>query len=233
MSKPLSQEELKKLAAEKAVESIKSGMLVGLGTGSTVKYALLKIGQLVKEGLSIQCIATSQATEKIALEQGITLTDFSKITSLDLTIDGADEINHDFHLIKGGGGALFREKIVAQASKKMIVITDEKKLVRRLGVFPLPIEIVAFGWETTVKRLESLCSKVVVRKKEDTTVVTDNGNFIADCHFSIINDPVTLHQQLKMLTGVVETGLFTTEATSAVIGKADGTVEVLKRAKRQ
>ena len=141
--------EAKRLAGEKAAEYVKDGMIVGLGTGSTAYYAIQKIGELVKQGLKIKAVATSTSSEQLARELGINLVTFAEVDSIDLTIDGADEVDPHWNLIKGGGGALLREKIVAAASKQLIVIVDESKVVAQLGKFPLPVEVVPFGFEQT------------------------------------------------------------------------------------
>ncbi|MEC0369260.1 ribose-5-phosphate isomerase RpiA [Paenibacillus chibensis] len=220
---------LKQLAAEKAVEYVKDGMHVGLGTGSTAYWAILKIGERVREGLSIQAVATSKASEKLAKEQGIPLIPFDRIQGLDLTIDGADELDRGLHLIKGGGGALLREKIVAFHSKELIIIADESKLVDKLGTFPLPVEMVPFAYEWTMASLERLGAKPMLRTDDENIYVTDNGNYIADCRFGEIDNPNELHQKLLHLPGVVDNGLFIGLATRAVIGHSDGSVSVVER----
>lgn len=220
---------LKQLAAEKAVEYVKDGMHVGLGTGSTAYWAILKIGERVREGLSIQAVATSKASEKLAKEQGIPLIPFDRIQGLDLTIDGADELDRGLHLIKGGGGALLREKIVAFHSKELIIIADESKLVDKLGTFPLPVEMVPFAYEWTMASLERLGAKPMLRTDDESIYVTDNGNYIADCRFGEIDNPNELHQKLLHLPGVVDNGLFIGLATRAVIGHSDGSVSVVER----
>ncbi|MED5015771.1 ribose-5-phosphate isomerase RpiA [Paenibacillus chibensis] len=220
---------LKQLAAEKAVEYVKDGMHVGLGTGSTAYWAILKIGERVREGLSIQAVATSKASEKLAKEQGIPLIPFDRIQGLDLTIDGADELDRGLHLIKGGGGALLREKIVAFHSKELIIIADESKLVDKLGTFPLPVELVPFAYEWTMASLERLGAKPMLRTDDESIYVTDNGNYIADCRFGEIDNPNELHQRLLHLPGVVDNGLFIGLATRAVIGHSDGSMSVVER----
>lgn len=220
---------LKQLAAEKAVEYVKDGMHVGLGTGSTAYWAILKIGERVREGLSIQAVATSKASEKLAKEQGIPLIPFDRIQGLDLTIDGADELDRGLHLIKGGGGALLREKIVAFHSKELIIIADESKLVDKLGTFPLPVEMVPFAYEWTMASLERLGAKPMLRTDDESIYVTDNGNYIADCRFGEIDNPNELHQKLLHLPGVVDNGLFIGLAARAVIGHSDGSVSVVER----
>ena len=178
----MEKEDLKKLAGEKAVEYIKDGMIVGLGTGSTVEYALRKLGQLVREGLDIQGIPTSIYTQRIAKEEKIPLTTLEENPDIDITIDGADEVDSDLNLIKGGGGALTREKIIAFNSKKVIIIVDDSKIVKCLGIdFPLPVEVTKFGWTATKKTLESFGCTVELRKvMGDEPFITDNGNYILD-----------------------------------------------------
>jgi len=217
----------KKLAAEKAVEFLKDGMVVGLGTGSTAYWAIQKIGQKVKEGLSIKAIATSKASEELAKELGITMLPFAEIEQIDVTIDGADEVNNDWNLIKGGGGALLREKIVAAASKQLIIIVDESKHVSQLGHFPLPVEIVPFGYEVTLRKLHSLGAETTIRTKDNQMFVTDNGNYIVDCRFGIISQPEQIEHTLNLIPGVVDNGLFIGMATKVIVGYSNGTVKLL------
>ncbi|MDQ8733609.1 ribose-5-phosphate isomerase RpiA [Paenibacillus sp. LHD-38] len=221
--------ESKKLAAEKAVEYVKDGMIVGLGTGSTAYWAIQKIGQRVKEGLSIKAIATSKQSEDLAKELGITLLPFAEIDEIDVTIDGADEVDTHWNLIKGGGGALLREKIVAAASKQLIIIVDESKLALELGQFPLPVEIIPFGFEMTMRKLQKLGAEPVLRKAGDQAFVTDNGNYIADCHFGSIAQPEELHLTLNQIPGIVDNGLFIEMASVVIVGYANGTVRQLEK----
>jgi len=217
----------KKIAAEKAVGFIKDGMTIGLGTGSTAYWAIRSIGEMVKRGLHVKAIPTSTSTEKLAKELNIPIALFSDVSQIDLTIDGADEIDKDKNLVKGGGGALLREKIVAYNSKQFIVIADESKLVPTLGEFPLPIEIVPFGAKLTLMQLTQLC-KAEIRKEHDKTFVTDNGNYIVDCFFGSINDPKSLDTELKAIAGVLETGIFFKEKVSkVVVGYSSGVVKVI------
>ncbi|GIO70252.1 ribose-5-phosphate isomerase RpiA [Paenibacillus sp. FSL M7-1455] len=218
---------MKQLAAEKAVEYVEDGMRIGLGTGSTAYWAIRKIGERVRAGLNIQAVATSKASEKLAQEEGIPLVPFDQIAGLDLTIDGADELDRELHLIKGGGGALLREKIVAYHSKELIIIADESKFVDKLGSFPLPVEIVPFANEWTMEALEKLGAKPMLRTDGERLFITDNGNYIADCRFGVIEHPAELHAQLLALPGVVDNGLFIGLAARAVIGHQDGTVTVM------
>jgi ribose 5-phosphate isomerase A len=198
----------KKAAAEKAVENIREGMIIGLGTGSTAFWAIQKIGELVRAGLDIKAVATSIQSENLARELGIPILAFSDVVSVDLTIDGADEVDRQGNLIKGGGGALLREKIIAYNSKAFHVIVDHKKMVEQLGKFPLPVEIIPFAHELTLKRLRELAATVVLRKTEDKIFITDNGNMIADGNFYPVSDPASLDARLKSIPGVAETGLF-------------------------
>ena len=222
---------LKQQAGERAVEFVKDGMTIGMGTGSTVYWTIRRLGELVQEGLKIRIVPTSKQTENLAIEQHISLVTFADVRELDLTIDGADEINPELDLIKGGGGALLREKLVATASKQLIVVADQSKVVSRLGTVPLPVEVVPFGWETTIRRIENLKLSATLRIREGKVFITDNGNYILDCHCGKIENPVNLHHQLKLLTGVVETGLFTRMASIAVIASADGVRIIEKGAK--
>lgn len=219
--------ESKRIAAERAVEFIKDGMIVGLGTGSTAYWAIQKIGQRVKEGLSVKAIATSNQSEDLARELGISLLSTAEVETIDITIDGADEVDADWNLIKGGGGALLREKIVAASSKQLIIIVDESKLVKQLGQFPLPVEIVRFGYEITVNKLRKLGAEPALRKIGDQPYLTDNGNYIADCHFGTIDRPEELHLALGLIPGVVDNGLFIGMATHVIAGYRDGTVKEL------
>ncbi|WP_141501192.1 ribose-5-phosphate isomerase RpiA [Paenibacillus luteus] len=219
--------ESKRVAAERAVEFVTDGMIVGLGTGSTAFWAIRKIGQRVKEGLKIQAIATSTASEKLARELGIPLLSFAEIDTIDVTIDGADEVDSNWNLTKGGGGALLREKIVASVSKELIIIVDESKIVEELGSFPLPVEIIPFGYEMTLKQLHKLGAEPLLRKTDDQIYKTDNGNFIADCHFGKIANPEELHQALNLIPGVVDNGLFVKLATHVIVGHKDGSVREL------
>lgn len=220
----------KQVAGVWAANQVTSGMKVGLGTGSTAYFAIQRLGERLAEGLQITATATSVETEKLAKEWNIPLLSLADIGQLDLTIDGADEINSELHLIKGGGGALFREKMVHLRSNKVIIIADERKTVQTLGAFPLPIEIVPFGHEITKEKLEKLNLHPVLRLAADgAPYLTDNHNLIYDCHVKVINNPELLDPQIKCITGVVETGLFLGIAALAVIGSEDGEVRLLSK----
>lgn len=224
----MDRENQKKIAAEKATERVQSGMVVGLGTGSTVYYALLKLGAMVREGLDIIGIPTSAGTEKIATAQQIPLTTLASHPSLDLTIDGADEVDQDLNLIKGGGAALVREKIIANASKEILIVVDESKVSRVLGTtFPLPVEIVRFGWEATQTEVNRICGKSTLRLApaqdgNQSPLLTDNGNYILDCHFDGIPAPEAVELQLNNIPGVVENGIFVNRADKIIIGTPSG-----------
>ena len=198
----------KRVVGEKAVEFIKDGMVVGLGTGSTVYYTIIKLGQLVKEGLSIQGIPTSIQTAELATKLGIPLASFQEIGEIDVAIDGADEVDSNLDLIKGGGGALLREKIIAKAARRFIVVATPSKMVKKLGSFPLPVEVVPFGAKWTEKHLKELGLEPSLRQSNGTPYQTDNGNYIFDCVFSEISKPHELEAKLNTIPGVVENGLF-------------------------
>lgn len=220
---------VKQLAAEKAVEYVEDGMKVGLGTGSTAYWAIRKLGERVSEGLKITAVATSRASEEQARELGIPLVAFGDIDSLDLTIDGADELDNSLQLIKGGGGALLREKIVASNSTRMIVIADEGKVVSTLGKFPLPVEIVPFAWEWTVAELAKLGCQPELRRNGEELYKTDNGNYIADCRFvEEIESAPKLALTIQSIPGVVDHGLFIGIAAMAIVGKHDGSIEIIE-----
>jgi ribose 5-phosphate isomerase A len=221
-------EAMKAEAGIAACAFVKNGMKIGIGTGSTVKYTILELGRRIREeGLDVVGIPTSEATEKLSIEQGITMVDWSTCQHLDLVIDGADEFDSDLHLIKGGGGALLREKIVAESSGGMIVVADASKKVEILGAFPLPIEVNPYGWEQTQRRIEAICEGAVVRRGPD--YLTDNGNPILDAHFGPnIADPVQLEADLRSISGVVEVGLFTDTADVVVLA-APGGCELIRK----
>ena len=220
----------KQLAAEKAVSFLENGMTVGLGTGSTAYWAIEKIGEKVqKEGWQLKAIATSLRSEEQARGLGIPIVNFSEIRSIDLTIDGADEVDGQLQLIKGGGGALLREKIVATNSKQMIVVADESKWVKTLGNFPLPVEVILFGWERTFEKLQKLGCRGNLRMIGIEPYVTDNGNYIIDCAFERIEDAPGLHESVNAITGVVDNGLFIRIASKLVLGFSNGETQIITR----
>lgn len=209
----------KQLAAEATVELIEDGMTVGLGTGSTAAFAVRKLGQRVQGGLSIRALPTSRQTESLARELGIPLVGFEEVTVLDLTLDGADEIDPALNLTKGGGGALFREKIVAAASRRLVIFADHTKRVEMLGRFPLPIEVIPFGWQVVAEKVRALGAGVTLREREGAPFLTDNQGYILDCTFGQIAHPPALERQLKAITGVTETGLFIAMAEAAYVAE--------------
>jgi ribose 5-phosphate isomerase A len=214
---------MKKLAAEKATEYIKDGMILGLGTGSTVKYTLRKISELVKNGLDIKGIPTSIHTKRMAEECKIPLTTLEEYPEIDLTIDGADEVDSYLNLIKGGGGALTREKIIAFNSKKVIIVIDDSKVVKALGIdCALPVEVVKFGWTSTNKTLEKLGCTTELRKIMNEPYITDNSNYIIDCDFERIEDPDQLEIDINNIPGVVENGLFIELVNEVIVGSKQG-----------
>lgn len=219
----------KQLAGEAAASWVKDGMLVGLGTGSTVYWTIQKLGQRVsQDGLRIRGVATSTQTAELAQQLGIPLTTLEEVDKLDVAIDGADEFNAAFDLIKGGGGALVREKLVALAADRFVVVADESKQVDTLGRFPLPVEVLPFAWNHTAQRIASLGCEPRLRERNGKPFVTDNGNYILDCPFGSIPSPSYLHKTLKQQPGVVETGLFV-GLPSAIIVSDGETVQTLQR----
>jgi ribose 5-phosphate isomerase A len=222
-------DDIKRMAAEKAVEMVRDGMKVGLGTGSTAYFAIEGIGRLVKEGYRLLAVPTSLASERQARELGIPLATLEETGTLDITIDGADEVNGDLDLIKGLGGALLREKIVAYSTRMQVIVVDDSKLVRELGTkVPLPVEVVRFSHGRTSMYMEDLGCRTELRGGEHP-FVTDNGNFIYHLHFERgIRDPHELQSRLKDIPGVVETGLFLKMAEKVVVASRDG-VRVMEK----
>ena len=218
----------KVIAAEEAVKYVKSGMTLGLGSGSTVDWMLRKLGERVKEGLQIQGIPSSKKTEKLARELGIPLIDFTSTTHIDLAIDGADEIDSSLNLIKGGGGSLVREKVVDACADELIIIADASKIVSQLGSFPLPIEVLPFGFEVTAENIRKLGGVPTLRRKDNQIFVSDNGNYIIDCSFGPIDDAVSLHEKLIQLVGVIDTGIFAGMADKVIVAR-NGEIELYTR----
>ncbi|MBA3046082.1 MAG: ribose-5-phosphate isomerase RpiA [Candidatus Thermoplasmatota archaeon] len=223
-------EGLKRLAGERAAKFVRDGMIVGLGTGSTVYYTVMKLGQMVRAGeISIIGIPTSKATEKLAVTQGIKLGTLDEYPVIDLTIDGADEVDPNLDLIKGMGGALLREKVVASVSKEVIIIVDSSKLVDVLGTkSSLPVEVLPFALTAARNRLESLCTEAKLRERDGYTFVSDNGNYIIDCKFESIPEPGKLEIELNRIPGVVENGLFIGMATRVILGTGNGVKTIEK-----
>ncbi|MDT3695961.1 MAG: ribose-5-phosphate isomerase RpiA [Ignavibacterium sp.] len=218
----------KQLAAEKSIEFIKSGMTLGLGTGSTVYFLVQKLAELVNKGLSVECISTSKQTTELANSLGIKILDFNQVDYIDLTIDGADEVDYNLNGIKGGGGALLFEKIAASNSKQVIWIVDSKKVVKTLGKFPLPVEVVQYGYKSLLNKFIDLGYKPVLRKKDSDVFLTDSGNYIIDLNLGEIQNPFELEMKIKMQPGVVEVGLFNNIANAVIIGRGEST-QIIKR----
>ena len=223
-------DESKRRAAQRAIEFVADGQIVGLGTGSTTRFAIEGLARRVAEGLKITGVPTSIETERMAVALGITLADLNELDCIDVTIDGADSVDPRFNMIKGGGGALTREKLVAIASKRRIIIVDDSKLVDHLGLtWAVPVEVLPFAWRLTRDRLIKLGCQPTVRHKEGAPFKTDNGNYILDCDFGAIRDPESLEPAIKLVPGVVESGLFIAIADVLVIGFQDH-VELKERA---
>lgn len=223
----LSQNDIKQKLGIYAADFIQQDMLVGLGTGTTVYYLLKELGKRKQQGLNFTAVCTSNQTQSILDDEGINYVSIDEIDKLQLTIDGADEVDEKGNLIKGGGGALLQEKIVAAASEKLIIIIDEKKNVKTLGEFPLPVEVIAFGWKQVQRKIESIYNiQTKLREKNDLVFVTDHQHYILDCWFNKILDPFELNKNLHLIPGVVETGLFVQMATTIVSGFEDGRIEV-------
>jgi|SRR5215471_113781 len=222
-------DELKQRAAERALEFVRNGDVVGLGTGSTAKFAIEGLGRRVKQGLAITGVATSIGTDRLAREVGIPVITLNEAGVINVTLDGADEVDPAFNMIKGGGGALTREKLVALASAKRVMLVDDSKLVQKLGQSrDLPVEVLPFSSALSKRQLENLGSMVKLRGGPDSPFITDNGNHILDCAFGPIENPGELERQIKLLPGVIESGLFIGIADVLVIA-FEGRVEVKER----
>jgi ribose 5-phosphate isomerase A len=222
-------DELKRAAAERALDFVESGMVLGLGTGTTAAFFVEQLAGRVNAGLSVVCIPTSERTAAQARGLGIPLASFAEHQQIDLAIDGADEVQRiTLDLIKGRGGALLREKIVAAASRRFVVIVDRDKLVDRLGTTgPLPVEVVQFGWQVTAAHLEELGARPELRRAgSDEPFVTDGGNFILDCRFDAIDDPAETERRINAIVGVVENGLFVGRSSAVIVASRDG-IDVL------
>ncbi|MFW6137796.1 MAG: ribose-5-phosphate isomerase RpiA [Spirochaetota bacterium] len=218
----------KQMAAERAVEFVEDGMVLGLGTGSTVYYAIKKLGRMVQQGLKVKGVPTSTTTGELARSLDIPLIDLNSVDNIDLVIDGADEVDPHFNAIKGGGGALLYEKIVASSSKKVVLVVDSGKMVETLGSFPLPVEVLSFCYVRVVEKLQQKGWRAFTRKKDGGLFITDSGNVIVDLHLGKIEDPVELEVQLNLIPGVIENGLFLNMVNTVVVGKQQG-AEVLHR----
>lgn len=219
----------KRAAAAAAIEYVRPEMVLGLGTGSTAAHFVSLLGEKVRAGLSVSAIATSKVTHTLATEAGVTMVEPDETTQIDLAVDGADEVDQNLQLIKGGGGALLREKIIADAAHEFIVIADGSKNVAQLGAFPLPVEIEPFAWALTIQKLRTQLSaldhpnaEIALRADEAGAFVTDGGNLIADCALERISDAPHLNASIREIPGVIETGLFINEADRVIIADNDG-----------
>jgi ribose 5-phosphate isomerase A len=231
------QDEAKKAAGRRVIEEfVRDGMVLGLGSGTTSHFFVRELGKHVAGGMKLTCTATSRSTIDVAREVGIRITEPNDIGEIDLTIDGPDEIDRDFNMIKGGGACLLWEKIIAHASRRMITICDETKIVEALGAFPLPVEVVQFAWKQTERMVAKALAahgiagaRIERRMRDGQPVVTDSGNFILDCRCGTISEPGRLEIELNRIPGVVENGLFTRESIGMVVGRLDGSTYVQMR----
>jgi len=223
-------DEAKKAAGNHAASLVKDGMTIGIGSGTTVYWFIRELGNRIDQGLHITGVPTSTQTEKLAAESGIRLTGLNEVDHLQLTVDGADEIDGEGNLIKGGGGALLQEKMVAAASRELIIIADKSKVVPRLGKFPLPVEVIPFGYKHVQQKIidSGLCKQVRLRSRDNKIFITDHHHYVLDCEFDSIADSYGLNIGLHLIPGVVETGLFVEMASSAVIGFDDGTIQMIR-----
>lgn len=220
----------KEAAARASLRFVRDGDIVGLGTGSTAVYAVRFLGERVKAGLKIRGIPTSVHTQELATSLGIPLTTLDEVQEIDVTIDGADECDPQLRLIKGGGGALLREKIVASATRKFVIIADSSKQVPVLGKFPVPVEVIKFAEALVAKKITAMGAEVKVRADASgRKFITDEGNHILDCHFGQIPDPPALARMLETTPGVVEHGLFIGMASIALIGKGTQVLEIPRK----
>jgi len=215
---------LKKAAALKAVEFVRDGMVVGLGTGSTAKHMIIALGEKVRTGMRLSGVPTSNETAAFARQQGITLIDTDQAWVIDVAMDGADQVDPHFNLIKGGGGALLKEKIVAASAKQFIVLIDYTKRVSMLGdSFPLPIEVIPFGWGSTAREIQALTkSSVVLRERNGAPFITEAGHVILDVHLPRVDNPRELEVALNLIPGVIETGLFVGRTDLLIVGTPNG-----------
>jgi len=216
-------DDLKKQAALAALDEIRSGMVVGLGTGSTATHFIRGLGEKARAGMKVVAIPTSEESRRLAEEVGIPLTTFEEHLDIDVTVDGADEVSPHLDLIKGLGGALVREKIVAHASKRVIIVVDESKLVRQLGAKTvIPVEVISLAADRVMFQLRQLGGEAVVREKNGQPFISDNGNTIVDWYHGVIDDPAALEKQLKAMTGVVDSGIFAGVASAVIVAASSG-----------
>jgi ribose 5-phosphate isomerase A len=223
----MTQDEAKQLVAKRAVEFVEDGMRVGLGTGTTATMFIRELAVRVQQGLKIRCVASSDASHELALSLGMDVRTLDELPELDVYIDGADEVGPGLALIKGGGGALLREKIVTSAAKEFVVVVDSTKVVERLGKFPLPVEVVKMALPVVEPKLAALELNPTLRKAKsgDGPYLTDEGNYILDCACGVIDEPEVLAAEIRGIVGVVEHGLFLGMATLALVAGEDGVTE--------
>ncbi len=216
-------------AAERGLEYVEDGMVLGLGTGSTAALLVRLLGERVGAGLEVRGVPTSRSTHALAETCGVPLTTLDEVTRIDLTIDGADEVDPELRLIKGGGGALLREKIVASVSDRLVIVVDSSKLVERLGAFDLPVEVTPYAWKIVTDAILAMGGRPSLRRGADgAPFVTDEGNSLIDCAYGEIDDADALANRLNAIVGVVEHGLFLDMADVVVVGRAGG-AEVIER----
>jgi ribose 5-phosphate isomerase A len=227
----LSQDQIKHLVARQAAQLVQDNMTVGIGSGSTIYWLIMELGRRVKNGLFFRAIPTSKKTAALAAQQDIPLAELNEVNIIDITIDGADEIDPSLQLIKGGGGALLQEKMVAAASRELLILADHTKLVKQLGEFPLPLDVIPFGWKQVQRHIyETYQVEAILRMQEnDQPLVTDHGHYILDCHFQTIEQPDVLTYELNAIPGVADNGLFVNMADLALIGYPDGKTETMHK----
>lgn len=222
----------KRWAAARSLEYVRDGMCLGLGSGTTAAIMVELLAERIRQGLKVRGVPSSEGTHSLAHRLGIPLLSFDEVTELDLTIDGADQATEQLELIKGGGGALLREKVVASLSKRVIIIIDSSKRTDKLGAFPLPVEVVRFAWRPISERIRRLGARPELRMTScGQPFVTDEGNYILDCDFGVIEDPPALAQELNASPGVMEHGLFVNLADILVVGRKGG-VDVVEAPRR-
>ncbi|MFC4736822.1 ribose-5-phosphate isomerase RpiA [Bacillus daqingensis] len=217
----MSREREKELAALTAVDWVKDGMTIGLGSGSTMNIFIEKLGERVQQGLTIEAVSSSVKSARLAGQYGIRVRTMEEVDAVELAVDGADEVTPEGLLVKGGGGSLLREKLVLEAADKRLILIDAGKYVNAAGAFPLPVEIVPFAYRQTMERIRRTGLEPELRVREDEPFVTDNGLWIVDCKTKGVTVSESLHEQLKLLTGIVETGIFASVADDVLIGKQD------------
>lgn len=227
-------DQAKKLAGEHAISFLEPGMTIGIGTGTTVYWFIEALAKKVTQGFQCVGVPTSTASDQLAKKLGIPMTVLNEVDKIDITIDGADEIDPQLNLIKGGGAALLQEKMVAAASSQEIIIADSSKLVQTLGVFPLPVEVIPDGWKQVQRQFQQRYNITAEpRMKDGKILITDHGHYILDCYFNAISNPAQLSIELNMTPGVVENGLFVKMASSAIIAYPDGQIKLIEPVSKQ